>query len=74
MKTITYKGKVGNIEKMPSTLVRITMALSGNVNDVAPTAKETTLDGVIVLKSMVANHLKIGSTLKVEVTIEDPEE
>lgn len=65
---IFLKGKLGNITKNKTNgLAEIEVSLRGSVEDAGPNSKESYLNGTLSIKQLVADKLKIGEELAVEI-------
>lgn len=68
-----FQGEIVKIEKAGGGAI-VTFEAEGKVEKAGPTAKEATIKGTIFLKTLVSNEMKMGSTLTITLTDEEPSE
>jgi hypothetical protein len=71
---IFLAGKLGNITKNKTNgLTEIEIALKGSVEDAGINSKESYMRGTLCVKHMIADKLKIGEELVVEINSKESE-
>jgi hypothetical protein len=73
----TLKGRILSVKRTDGD-AEITFTTKGKVDKgagvMAPTARETSLDGTLKLKEVVANEIKIGAVITIEINDEESDE
>ena len=64
---IELQGNIRNVVRNDDGTVTLTLKLNGNVANRTGEAKKASLDGTLTIKQVVADELKIGSIVSIDV-------
>lgn len=70
----TFKGQVFKIDREKSGFVKLHLDLKGKVDTRLVTAQDAELDALVMVKTIVADTMKIGSTITITVSDEEPDD
>lgn len=65
--------KIASIQKDANYIQLEISEIDGKVDTKMPPAQEIKMIGTLFLKPVIADHIKIGSTVSIDLAIEDPQ-